>query len=422
MKRTKWIAGLSILSLITSCILNKQQKVVEEVPTANVKTVKVKHPKPMKTASGLEYTITQKGNGFKPQQGDRVKVHYTGKLTNDTIFDSSLKGEPIMFKLGSGQVIKGWDEGIALLHVGDKATFRIPPDLAYGAVAKPKIPANSTLVFEVELMDVIPGPRPFDVKGKDTIDAGNGLKYVKVLENKDGQAISQGDKVTMHYTGWMMDGKPFDSSLDRGEPVTVQIGIGRAMPGWDFGIPLLKKGEKARFIIPAPLAFGSRQAGPIPPNSTIICDIEILDVKLKPIATPYDVVGKDTIKTASGLKYIVVNKGSGPQALRGNNVKVHYTGYLTDGKKFDSSIERDEPLPVTVGAGGVIAGWDEALLLMSVGDKLRLIVPYSLAYGENGYPGVIPPKADLIFDMELMEVNTGGSHGHDHNSHDGHHH
>src|ERR1035437_9324992 len=95
---------------------------------------KIKKPLTMKTASGLEYTITEKGNGKKPQNGDKVVVHYTGKLLNDTVFDSSVKrGQPFTFKLGAGQVIKGWDEAFLLLQAGDKATIKFGPELGYGA-------------------------------------------------------------------------------------------------------------------------------------------------------------------------------------------------------------------------------------------------------------------------------------------------
>ncbi len=108
------------------------------------------------TKSGLAYKITKKGSGQKAEAGKTVSVHYTGKLTDGTKFDSSYdRNQPIDFPLGQGRVIKGWDEGIALLNVGSKATFIIPPDLAYGARgAGGVIPPNATLIFEVELVDV----------------------------------------------------------------------------------------------------------------------------------------------------------------------------------------------------------------------------------------------------------------------------
>ena len=108
------------------------------------------------TKSGLAYKITKKGSGPKAEAGKTVSVHYTGKLTDGTKFDSSYdRNQPIDFPLGEGRVIKGWDEGIALLNVGSKATFIIPPDLAYGARgAGGVIPPNATLIFEVELVNI----------------------------------------------------------------------------------------------------------------------------------------------------------------------------------------------------------------------------------------------------------------------------
>jgi FKBP-type peptidyl-prolyl cis-trans isomerase len=101
---------------------------------------------------------------------------------------------------------------------------------------------------------------------------------------------------------------------------------------------------------------------------------------------------------------MVQKNPAGVKAEAGKNVKVHYTGYLQDGKKFDSSVERGEPIEFPLGKGNVIKGWDEGIALLHTGEKARLVIPYQLAYGEQGYPGAIPPKATLIFDVELVEV------------------
>lgn len=112
----------------------------------------------------------------------------------------------------------------------------------------------------------------------------------------------------------------------------------------------------------------------------------------------------DTVSTESGLKYIVVYTGDGEKAVAGKSVEVHYTGYLTNGKVFDSSVERNEPIEFVLGNKQVIKGWDEGISLMKKGDKLRLIIPPELAYGEKGAGNVIPPNATLIFDVELVSI------------------
>ncbi|MDG2275902.1 MAG: peptidylprolyl isomerase, partial [Flavobacteriaceae bacterium] len=120
---------------------------------------------------------------------------------------------------------------------------------------------------------------------------------------------------------------------------------------------------------------------------------EILDT----VALGYD-------ETTSGLRYKILQNGDGKQAIKGANVSVHYKGQLLDGTVFDSSYKRKQPIEFPVGVGQVIAGWDEAILLLKVGDKARFVIPSSLAYGESGAGGVIPPNATLIFDVELMDV------------------
>ena len=109
------------------------------------------------------------------------------------------------------------------------------------------------------------------------------------------------------------------------------------------------------------------------------------------------------VTTASGLKYSVLAEGSGARPKSGSLVTVHYSGWLTDGTPFDSSVERGEPFQFTLGNGSVIKGWDEGVALMQKGSRFKLTVPYDLAYGEQGMPPVIPPKSTLIFEVELLD-------------------
>jgi peptidylprolyl isomerase len=119
----------------------------------------------------------------------------------------------------------------------------------------------------------------------------------------------------------------------------------------------------------------------------------------------FDVSGKDTLTTDSGLKYIIISVGEGTKPAIGKSVAVHYTGYLTDGTKFDSSVDRGEPIQFPLGTGKVIRGWDEGIALMNVGSKARLIIPHELGYGTEGYPPIIPANATLIFDVELVAAD-----------------
>ncbi len=112
----------------------------------------------------------------------------------------------------------------------------------------------------------------------------------------------------------------------------------------------------------------------------------------------------ETITTDSGLQYVDLVVGNGDSPQTGQTVIVHYTGWLEDGTKFDSSVDRGEPFDFEIGRGGVIAGWDEGVATMQVGGKRRLIIPPDLAYGARGSGGVIPPNATIIFEVELLEI------------------
>jgi peptidylprolyl isomerase len=128
----------------------------------------------------------------------------------------------------------------------------------------------------------------------------------------------------------------------------------------------------------------------------------------KSAPTPSNLIAMDNsekeITTASGLKYVELTEGTGATPTKGQTVSVHYTGTLEDGTKFDSSRDRNQPFKFQIGEGQVIKGWDEGLSTMKVGSRRKLIIPAELGYGDRGAGGVIPPKATLIFDVELLEI------------------
>lgn len=361
------------------------------------------------TESGLQVEILEAGTGPQPQQGNRVRVHYTGSLEDGTVFDSSAGGEPFTFPLGVGSVIPGWDEGIALLNEGAKARLTIPPELGYGETGSgATIPPNATLLFDVELVEVIPGApaAPQSVDEADYTVTDSGLKYFD-FEVGDGEMPEEGQPVRINYTVWLEDGTKLDSTLDRDQPLTFSIGIGQVLPGWDEGVISMREGGQRQLVIPPDLAFGAESpGGNIPENATLIMEVELLEVLEGGPSDPPEYDEADLVETESGLQYLDIEEGSGEAITAGQLATVHYTGWLDDGSKFDSSLDRGEPLQFPVGEGVVIPGWDEGLLGMKAGGVRLMIVPPDLAYGETGFQNVVPPNATLTFLVELEEINN----------------
>jgi FKBP-type peptidyl-prolyl cis-trans isomerase len=232
---------------------------------------------------------------------------------------------------------------------------------------------------------------------------------IEIIQEGQGPKPNPGDIVTVHYTGTLPStGEVFDSSVEKNRPFLFAIGKGHVIPGWDIGIAKLNVGAKAILHIPANLAYGDRATGPIPPNSDLDFEVEILNIEPAPkpiVHSPYDTEGMDERVTDSGIRYFLIEEGDGANISAGSRVKVHYYGYFPEtAEKFDNSFERGQPIQVIVGQGQVIPGWEEALTLLKDGGKGKFIIPSSLAYGERGYPGIIPPNADLAFDLQIMKV------------------
>jgi FKBP-type peptidyl-prolyl cis-trans isomerase len=199
------------------------------------------------------------------------------------------------------------------------------------------------------------------------------------------------DIVTVHYTGWKTDGSMFDSSVLRGKPSS--FSLDRVIAGWTEGVQLMVEGEKRRFWIPEALAYkGQRE-----PKGTLVFDVELISI----LGTPPDVKAapSDAKRTPTGLAYKVLKPGTGGRHPNANStVTVNYSGWTTDGKMFDSSIPRGNPISFPL--DGVIKGWTEGLQLMTVGEKTRFWIPDTLAYKDQP----ARPQGTLVFDIELLEI------------------
>jgi peptidylprolyl isomerase len=243
-----------------------------------------------------------------------------------------------------------------------------------------------------------PIPAPPDVKAPpaDAAKTKSGLAS-KVIKPGTGKTHpGESDFVTVHYTGWTTDGNMFDSSVGDPEPATFPLN--RVIRGWTEGVQLMVVGETRRFWIPEPLAYQGKRD----PRGMLVFDVELIGFKPAPAApaVPSDVKAppKDAQKTASGLAYKVQTPGTGKRhPTASSQVTVHYTGWTTDGKMFDSSVTRGEP--ATFPLNGVIKGWTEGVQLMVEGEKTRFWIPEPLAYG-----GQQPPFGLLVFDVELLQI------------------
>lgn len=251
-------------------------------------------------ATGVKYRDLKEGQGEPCSPGATVKVHYTGWLTDGTTFDSSKeRGQPADFSLN--EVIPGWSMGIPGMKPGGIRKLVISPEKGYGNEKKAKIPAGSTLIFEVELISATPGAPPprdrrspaptdltklFDGTAPNADDPAlqpigdTGLKY-RDLKVGDGPEVMPGATVLADYIGWRLsDGHRFDSSWkDGGKPFTANLS-GGVIAGWMKGIPGMKVGGIRKLVIPADLAYGSRGGGSdIPPNAALVFEVEVLGTK-----------------------------------------------------------------------------------------------------------------------------------------------
>ena len=252
----------------------------------------------------------------------------------------------------------------------------------------------------------IPAPPDVAAPPDDAQRSESGLAWTVLKEGTGDKHPNPWDIVTVEYTGWTTDGRMFDSSAKRGKPA--EFPLNRVIQGWQEGVQMMVPGEKRRFWIPGELAYGEAQpndphAAFGPPRGTLVFDVELLSFKEapKPPEAPKDVakIPKNAKTTKSGLGYRVLEKGTGTEHPTANSaVTVNYSGWTTDGKLFDSSVVRGQP--VTFGLNQVIPGWTEGLQLMVVGEKARLWIPEDLAY--RGQPG--RPQGMLVFDVELLDI------------------
>lgn len=246
-----------------------------------------------KQTSGLYFQpVTTNPSGAKIVRGTIVSVRYIGRLLDaaGTVFDStSTKNGPLIFQVGAGRLIAGFEEGVALMRIGEKAELILPSALAYGSRSKGSIPANSVLRFEVEVLDVDAIDDALIVKylaEKNVTRAQkqpSGIYFLPITTNPTAPKPTVGSTVSVLYTGRFLDanGTVFDASSQNGNtPFSFRIGGNSVVKGFEEAITLMHKGDKAEVFLPSSQAYGPVGAGTtIPSNTVLRFELELLDVR-----------------------------------------------------------------------------------------------------------------------------------------------
>jgi FKBP-type peptidyl-prolyl cis-trans isomerase len=313
--------------------------------------------------------VIAKGDGRQVKAGDVVLAHFVFTVadTGKTLADTRAEGDPQPLEVGGGYTIPALDQAVLKMRVGDHWKIAAPYQLAWGEQGYPPIvPAKADVVLDVEIVGFL------EIK-------------TEVLKEGSGPTPRSGDYVLFHDVGTLVNGTVFDDSRAADAPVLVTMGSGQMIQGWELTLRRMKVGDRVKATIPWRYAYGRAGRPPVvPPKADVVFDIERLP--LPPIKTE------------------VVTTGAGAPCASGQTVTVHYVGTLTDGKQFDGSRDGGKPYSFVLGAHQVIAGWDLAILTMRVGDRRKITIPWQLAYGAQGKPPVIPPKSDLVFDIEVLEA------------------
>lgn len=264
------------------------------------------------TNDGFKYKFyEQNKEGNVPSEGDFVSVEMIYRTPDSILFNSSKLPQPMELPMVKSVHQGDIYEGLAMMHVGDSATFECNADSVFQKLFRFKtVPENlqgvKSIFFDVKLNKItskeekmkeaekaqkIQQEEMMKNKGEEagkiekyltdnniTVAPTADSMYIVITKKGNGPKPQKGDKVTVHYTGYLLDGTKFDSSVDRGKPFEFELGIGHVIKGWDEGIAALNKGAKAKLIIPSKLAYGQRGAGgAIPPYSPLVFDVELID-------------------------------------------------------------------------------------------------------------------------------------------------
>ena len=421
-----------------------------------------KYPGFSKSDSGIYYKFyTENKDSAKAVEGNlmTLKIRWRVKVNekDSVLYDSKNTPKPFIVPLAKSGFKGDLYDALAMVHKGDSVTFVIKADSFYIKTARaPEVPkiidSTTMLYFDIKVVDIQSKEQMEKAQKAEaallqkaepeilnkylatnnitTKPLASGLYFMETKAGT-GKSIAKGDMVKLNYTVSLIDGKQLFSTVQNGGPMPVEFGKPFENKGLEEAVGMMKKGGKAKLIVPSSIAFGEQGRGQmVAPYSTLLYDVEVVDITSK---AAYEKEKADKQKkmdaesakaktaetgmlqkylkdnnitakpTASGLYYIEVKKGTGAKAEKGKKVTVNYTGKLLNGNVFDSSVGK-KPLDFVIGQGQVIPGWDEGISMMQVGGKAKLIVPSTLGYGPQAMGEKIPAYSTLVFDVELLGV------------------
>uniref|UniRef100_A0A8C6SKH3 peptidylprolyl isomerase n=1 Tax=Neogobius melanostomus TaxID=47308 RepID=A0A8C6SKH3_9GOBI len=347
------------------------------------------NPSPVLGDVNVDRLFVPPNCGREAATGDNVRYHYNATFVDGKTFDSSYqKGGAKVALLGEGRLIAGIDKGLQGMCVNEQRRITIPPHLAYGSTgAGEVIPPDATLIFDLHLVDLW---NKADLVVAKTISTPKDCK----------RSVMRTDFVRYHFNGTLLDGTAFDSSYARKQTQDSLVGEGWLVKGLDEGLLGMCVGE-IRTLSSHHLKDMERreqkdgsQFGDIkyPPQATLVYNILLVDIH-----NP-----KDNITVENQ----VIPESCQRKSVVGDYVRYHYNGTFLNGVTFDTSYRRNSTYNTYIGMGYVIAGMDQGLIGVCIGERRRVIIPPHLAYGEQGAGDVIPPSAVVVFDVNIIDFHN----------------
>lgn len=402
-----------------------------------------------KTANGLYYKFYQQdAMAPKPNKTDFVKVEMACYLHDTLYYDWKKFGNDVYTQLKESKFAGDLLEAYGMMRVGDSASFYIKADST--AVhyydqdpATVGLKADDYFRFEVRLVDAITKEQfqaniermveqmkqaskqrlaeYIEHEGITVMPNSSGV-YIIPLEQGKGRCPMKGEKVELDFEAFLLDGQSVGSTYGQEQKLSFVLGEGQVIPGWEEIVPNMHLGERIRAIIPFEMAYGEHQVGEIPPYSNLVYDVRLLKIttqeelakqaeaemqalKAKSELAFWDYLKENDITdhTANGLffKKLLATSGATPEV--GQTVRIKYVATYLDGTELGSSDQLGDFYELEYGKGTVLRGLEEGIGTMRVGEKARLVLPYTLAYGANPYNN-IPAYSNLVFDVELIEI------------------